>query len=129
MIRRTPRSTRTDTLFPDSTLFRSIIRVSWVQVPPPLPSPTLRHCRTLSRFGAKVTKVAPMAFFVTRRTRAFLFRINPVQRVQYGKGRGRIVVHAAIPIHPLIAQRIMGAQQEHQEPVVMAAAGEIGSAA
>src|SRR3546814_14769232 len=100
MIRRPPRSTRTDTLFPYTTLFRSssgiIIRVSGVQVPPPLPSPTLRHCRTLSRFGAKVTKVAPMAFFVTRRTRAFLFRINPVQRVQYGKGRGRIVVHAEI---------------------------------
>src|SRR3546814_5813605 len=116
MIRRPPRSTRTDTLFPYTTLFRSssgiIIRVSGVQVPPPLPSPTLRHCRTLSRFGAKVTKVAPMAFFVTRRTRAFLFRINPVQRVQYGKGMGRIVVHAAIPIHPRIAQRIMGAQQE-----------------
>ena len=37
--------------------------------------------------------------------------------------RGRIVVHAAIPVHPRIAQRIMGAQQEHQEPVVMAAAG------
>src|SRR3546814_20498696 len=29
MIRRTPRSTRTDTLFPYTTLFRSIIEYSW----------------------------------------------------------------------------------------------------
>src|SRR3546814_17973988 len=128
MIRRPPRSTRTDTLFPYTTLFRSssgiIIRVSGVQVPPPLPSPTLRHCRTLSRFGAKVTKVAPMAFFVTRRTSEFLFRINPVQRVQSGKGRGRIVVHAAIPNHPRIAQRLMGAPQANKETGVMAEEGE-----
>src|SRR3546814_4004154 len=44
MIRRPPRSTRTDTLFPDTTLFRSDHheqgrRISWLTYHPPIPAP------------------------------------------------------------------------------------------
>src|SRR3546814_18048591 len=47
MIRRPPRSTRTDTLFPYTTLFRSIRRIDPIlrQIPPALPREQVAHLR------------------------------------------------------------------------------------
>src|SRR3546814_7450857 len=39
MIRRPPRSTRTDTLFPSTTLFRSVLEGKWVEGNPPIMGP------------------------------------------------------------------------------------------
>src|SRR3546814_8788069 len=55
MIRRPPRSTRTDTLFPYTTLFRSRCMPFWK----PCVSAPLRYARTLCRFLISVT---PHAF-------------------------------------------------------------------
>src|SRR3546814_8237958 len=47
MIRRPPRSTRTDTLFPYTTLFRSVCCVALVFATTRLPCPTWVPCRLL----------------------------------------------------------------------------------
>src|SRR3546814_14390628 len=53
MIRRPPRSTRTDTLFPYTTLFRSRVRLDGVNLLPPLTtSPHLRGLSTVTVFGS-----------------------------------------------------------------------------
>src|SRR3546814_16781466 len=49
MIRRTPRSTRTDTLFPYTTLFRSTGEGALRGYKPVLPALTKRHCTCASR--------------------------------------------------------------------------------
>src|SRR3546814_6453117 len=56
MIRRPPRSTRTDTLFPYTTLFRSeVLLITWGQTsrkPPPNPAAESRKRARMSRYTA-----------------------------------------------------------------------------
>src|SRR3546814_6749475 len=49
MIRRPPRSTRTDTLFPYTTLFRSITNLTWMQ-----PETKVKAKKKLANFTTKV---------------------------------------------------------------------------
>src|SRR3546814_2964501 len=50
MIRRPPRSTRTDTLLPYTTLFRSLLAPASLQISPALP---VLRCASASRFAAR----------------------------------------------------------------------------
>src|SRR3546814_19635104 len=52
MIRPPPRSTRTDTLFPDSTLFRADLDPEPAGRRPPAPRPVARHGRAEAGDGA-----------------------------------------------------------------------------
>src|SRR3546814_5227591 len=89
MIRRPPRSTRTDTLFPYTTLFRSgyrchhrgIERVSWNCAPQPLePLPSLPD--------GLLALFAPLLFVVSFFACGFHGTPSPAKRSRHGPNQG-----------------------------------------
>src|SRR3546814_19610847 len=70
MIRRPPRATRTDTLFPYTTLFRSAVRTSAVNAPPRVPTAGVPATRTTSKDQTPMTTAV-------RRKNVYRFKTRP----------------------------------------------------
>src|SRR3546814_11902918 len=112
MIRRPPRSTRTDTLFPDTTLFRS--RIVRLQAPE-------RKCGPSTSSGQAGKKNLPPLLGARRKARALLNRQTSVE-------------------HALLVERLADDLQPQRQPVAVQrrrhrhpgqprkARGQIGSA-
>src|SRR3546814_6101829 len=80
MIRRPPRSTRTDTLFPDTTLFRSVNLT-------PLPGQARRRHRTLVMPNALFFPAAGLApSFKSRIAERIAASRDPLARLRAGRG-------------------------------------------
>src|SRR3546814_5913112 len=79
MIRRPPRSTRTDTLFPYTTLFRSIITIS-CSLDPSLPQPISLDC-----YKIKKSKVDYTRYVVhrTKRSEENTSELQSLMRISY----------------------------------------------
>src|SRR3546814_3956426 len=81
MIRRPPRSTRTDTLFPYTTLFRSdISSVSTISVPARRPSPTCRRWMRSEEHTSELQSLMRISYavFCLKKNTLYAFLTNNV---------------------------------------------------
>src|SRR3546814_1946993 len=87
MIRRPPRSTRTDTLFPYTTLFRSGAAVELVRAPQPPPLLALGRRRGLARRTAHAIRVPhhgdEVARAVHARSEEHTSELQSLMRISY----------------------------------------------
>src|SRR3546814_1511166 len=84
MIRRPPRSTRTDTLFPYTTLFRSILRARCVRkVAHPAPEIELESCdANADRVAGSVAKIVKLEH-AWRRSEEHTSELQSLMRISY----------------------------------------------
>src|SRR3546814_9765143 len=72
MIRRPPRSTRTDTLFPYTTLFRSLV-----------PARTVGACCASAAAGSSSARIAKRAFIDGERSEEHTSELQSLMRISY----------------------------------------------
>src|SRR3546814_5704620 len=89
MIRRPPRSTRTDTLFPYTTLFRSLLPESEVIVPPDavpektLPTPQVPQVPTIPVTPAEAAKIDTARAQAVLRSEEHTSELQSLMRISY----------------------------------------------
>src|SRR3546814_18552952 len=104
MIRRPPRSTRTDTLFPYTTLFRSGSRSASRCPPGVVAQPARKAAATSGRPMGTERIYAPLNIFETGVTASIVGRFYwtpPRRRQPFGRLKTDLVTPPLAPIHPV----------------------------